>query len=200
MGNLITSVCSLRAINCVFSMSSCMATSRLVHNGKHIQKLVQLFSSPEILWFGRLYLVTKVLLNLDRFHNILVSIQYLKLWKSSIMDQFLTFRKRVYRDLKEMRTGINDSQLNFAFFGLDFGLSFDTISFKLISNTDDAFRCEINSSKAKPSPPASMFSPYRQNKHSHVETNSRENGWTIARRHKKEWAFKFWLKPRAIVN
>ena len=46
--------------------------------------------------FGRLYLVTKVLLDLDRFYSILATIQYFKRWKSAIMDQFMTFRKRVY--------------------------------------------------------------------------------------------------------
>ena len=51
----------------VFSMSSFIATSRLVHNGGYIQKLLQLFHSPEILWFGRLYLITKFLLNLIDF-------------------------------------------------------------------------------------------------------------------------------------
>ena len=33
----------------VFSMSSCMATSRLVHNGGYIQTQLQLLNSPEIL-------------------------------------------------------------------------------------------------------------------------------------------------------
>ena len=48
-------------------------------------------------YFNRLYLVTKVLLNLDQFHNILATIQYFKFWKLAIMDQLVTFRKRVYR-------------------------------------------------------------------------------------------------------
>ena len=33
----------------LFPMSSCIATSRLVHNGRYIQKLSQLLNSPEIL-------------------------------------------------------------------------------------------------------------------------------------------------------
>ena len=43
----------------LFSMSSCIATKRLVHNGGYIQKPLQLFNSPEILSCGRLCLVTK---------------------------------------------------------------------------------------------------------------------------------------------
>ena len=43
-----------------------------------------------------MYLVTKVLLNLDRFYSILATIQYFKLQESVIMDQFVTCRKRVY--------------------------------------------------------------------------------------------------------
>ena len=42
-------------------MSSCTATSRLVHNGGYLQKLLQLFNSPEILLFGGLYLLAGVL-------------------------------------------------------------------------------------------------------------------------------------------
>ena len=75
----------------VFSMSSCSATSRLVHASGKIQKL---FNSPEILSFGRLHLVTKILLNLDLFHSIVASIHYSILWKSAIMDQFVTLCKR----------------------------------------------------------------------------------------------------------
>ena len=78
----------------VFLMSSCIATSRLIYKGRHIQKLLQLFNSPEIL-FGRVHLVTKVLLNLDRFYSILATTEYFKFWKSAIMHQFVTFRKRV---------------------------------------------------------------------------------------------------------
>ena len=33
----------------LFSMSSCIATRRLVHNGGYIQKPLELFSPPEIL-------------------------------------------------------------------------------------------------------------------------------------------------------
>ena len=33
----------------VFTMSSCIPTSRLIHNGGYIQKLLQLFNLPEIL-------------------------------------------------------------------------------------------------------------------------------------------------------
>ena len=33
----------------VFSMSSCIATSRLVRDGGYVQKLLQLSNSPEIL-------------------------------------------------------------------------------------------------------------------------------------------------------
>ena len=69
----------------VFSMSSCIATSRLVHNGGYIQKLLQLFSPSEILWFVWAYLVTKVLLNIDRFYSILAVIQDCKLWKCTII-------------------------------------------------------------------------------------------------------------------
>ena len=42
------------------------------------------------------YFVTKVLLNFDRFYSILATIQYFRLWKSAIMDHFVTFRERVY--------------------------------------------------------------------------------------------------------
>ena len=41
--------------------------------------------------FGRRYLATKLLLNIDRFHSILAAVQRFKLWKSAIMDQFVTF-------------------------------------------------------------------------------------------------------------
>ena len=43
-----------------------------------------------------MYLVTKVLLNLYRFCSILATTQYFRLLKSAIMDQFVTFLKRVY--------------------------------------------------------------------------------------------------------
>ena len=66
--------------------------------GEYIQKLLQLSDSPEILIFGRLYLVIKVFLNLDQFYSILATIQYFKLPKSAIMDQFVTFRKLVYKE------------------------------------------------------------------------------------------------------
>ena len=56
----------IRSID-LFSMLSYIATSRLVQSGRYMQKLLQLFNLPEILWFGRLHFVTKVLLNLDRF-------------------------------------------------------------------------------------------------------------------------------------
>ena len=75
-------------------MSSSIATSRLVHNGGYIQKLLELLDSPQILLFGRLYLVTEVLLNPDRFYSIMATMEYFKVWKSAIMDQFVTFRKR----------------------------------------------------------------------------------------------------------
>ena len=77
----------------MFSISSCTATIRLVHNGGHMRKLLKLLNSPEIMCFGRMYLVTKVLLNLYQFYSILATIQYFKLWKSAIMNQF---HKRVY--------------------------------------------------------------------------------------------------------
>ena len=64
--------------------------------------------------------------------------------------------------------------VDFFYFWLNFGLQFDTVSFKLISNTADALGCKINSSKAKPCPPALMFSPYLQTKHSQVVTTGRD--------------------------
>ena len=67
----------------VFSMSSCTETSKLVHHGGYMQKLSQLFTSPEILLFERQYLVTKVLLNADRFYIILATIQYFKFHSSN---------------------------------------------------------------------------------------------------------------------
>ena len=72
-------------------MSSCIATSRLVHNGGYIRKLLQLSSSPEILIFGRLYLVNKVLLNLYRFDGILATLQYLKCRNLALWVSFLRF-------------------------------------------------------------------------------------------------------------
>ena len=83
----------------VFSMSSCIATSRLVDNDGRIHPKNRYNFSVhlDILSFGGLYLVNKVLLNLDRFYSILTTIQYFKLKKSAIMDQLVTFRKRVYR-------------------------------------------------------------------------------------------------------
>ena len=56
-----------------------MHSNKLVHNGGYIQKLLQPFNSLEILWFGRLYLITKVLLNLDKFYSILAVILYFEL-------------------------------------------------------------------------------------------------------------------------
>ena len=41
--------------------------------------------SLEILSLGRLYLVTKILLNLDLFDSILAAIQHFELWKSAII-------------------------------------------------------------------------------------------------------------------
>ena len=79
-----------------FPFRHAFAISRLVHNGGYIQKLLQLLNSLEILWSGRLYLVTKVLLNLDQFYRVLTTIQYFRLRKSTIMDQFVTLHKRVH--------------------------------------------------------------------------------------------------------
>ena len=56
----------------LFLMSSCIATNRLLHNGGYIQNLSQRFNSPEILRLGRLYLLTKLFLNLDGFYSILL--------------------------------------------------------------------------------------------------------------------------------
>ena len=53
---------------------------------------------------GRLYLLNKVLLNLDRFYSILATIQYLKVRKSFIMDEFATFHKRIYRSISYVLT------------------------------------------------------------------------------------------------
>ena len=78
------------------SMSSCIATSRLVHNGRYVQKLLQLVNS--FWWFGRMLLVSDMLRDLDQFYTILVTIRHFKLWKSTIMDQFLTFHENVYKD------------------------------------------------------------------------------------------------------
>ena len=64
------------------------------------QKLLQLFNLPEILSFGTLYLITKFLLNLDEFYSILAATQHFKLYKSTIMDQFVTFPKGIYRNKK----------------------------------------------------------------------------------------------------
>ena len=74
-------------------MSSCIATSR------YVRKLMQLFNSLESLRFRGLYLVTKVLLNLDRLYSILATIQHFKL------AQFVTFCKRVYKT-EDRVTGI----------------------------------------------------------------------------------------------
>ena len=39
-------------------------------------------------------------MNLDRFYsNMMATIQHSKLWKSAIMDQFVTFRVRAYTAL-----------------------------------------------------------------------------------------------------
>ena len=121
--------------------------------------------------------------------------------------------RRDIRELKQTRAGsqktafilmelqkVNYSWLNFAFSGSFLVCHWIPFSFKLISNTIDALWYETNSSTAKPCPLASTFSPFRQAKHSYVATNGRHNGWTIARRCKKEWAFKSWLKSRATVN
>ena len=81
----------------VFSMSSCVATSRLVHDGGYIQNCYNFSIHLKFCDFGRLYFVTKVLLNLDRFHTVLATMQRFIFWKSAIMDQFLTCRKRVYK-------------------------------------------------------------------------------------------------------
>ena len=59
----------------VFSILSCIATIRLVHNGGYIQKRLELFSSPEILLFGRLYLVTKASQNVYQFYSILATVR-----------------------------------------------------------------------------------------------------------------------------
>ena len=80
------------------SMSSCIATSRLVHNGRYVQKLLQLVNS--FWWFGRMLLVSDMLRDLDQFYTILVTIWHFKLWKSTIMDQFLTFHENVCKDHK----------------------------------------------------------------------------------------------------
>ena len=54
-----------------FSMSLCIATSRLVYNCRYIRKLLQLSKSLEIVWFGRLYLLTEaftqILIDLTAF-------------------------------------------------------------------------------------------------------------------------------------
>ena len=70
---------------------------KLVHNGRYNQKLLQLLYWLEMLWFGRLYLVTKVLRNFSWIYHIYATMQCFKLWESAIMDQFVMFRKRVYR-------------------------------------------------------------------------------------------------------
>ena len=51
---------SLLPIIDLFPMSSCIATRCLVHNGGYIRKPLELLNWFETLWFGRLYLVTKV--------------------------------------------------------------------------------------------------------------------------------------------
>ena len=88
----------------VFSMLSCTVTSRLVYNSGYIQKLLQLSNSPEILYFGRLYLITIVLLNLDQFYIILTTKrQYFRFRKSAIMDKFVMFRRKVYtKDIQDI--------------------------------------------------------------------------------------------------
>ena len=48
---------------------------------------------------GRMYLATKIFVNLDRFHNIRTATQYFRFWKSAIMDHFLTFCKMVYTQI-----------------------------------------------------------------------------------------------------
>ena len=44
-------------------------------------------------------MVTKVLQNFGWFYCTLPAIKYFKFWKSAIMDQFVTFRKQVYKQL-----------------------------------------------------------------------------------------------------
>ena len=61
-----------------------------------MRKLLQLYNSLEMLLFGQLYFVTKILPDLDRFYSILATVQYFRFWKSAIMDQFVTFHKKVY--------------------------------------------------------------------------------------------------------
>ena len=56
-------------------------------------------------------LVTKVLLNLDQFHSILAT--YFKFWKSPIMDQFVTFRERVYNTTKNVLASLANKLSNY---------------------------------------------------------------------------------------
>ena len=44
-----------------------------------------------------MYLVTKVLLNLDRFYSILAMIRCFDSRKSAIMEQFVAFRNRAHK-------------------------------------------------------------------------------------------------------
>ena len=48
--------------------------------------------------------VTNVLLNSERFYSILATIQYFRLLKSAIMDQFVTFRIIVYWNLAKCKS------------------------------------------------------------------------------------------------
>ena len=82
----------------LFTMSSCIPTRWLVHNGGYIQKPLYFVNWSETLWFGRLYLVTEVLRNFSWIYHIKATIQCFELWKSAITDQSATFRKQVYID------------------------------------------------------------------------------------------------------
>ena len=92
---------SINPITDVLSISSCIATSKLVHYGGYIQKLL-LSKLLELLElridrnFAIWQIVTQDSLNLDRFYStrVLATIQYFKLWKSAMMDQFVTFREK----------------------------------------------------------------------------------------------------------
>ena len=91
----------------LFPMSSYIATRWLVHNGGYRQKPLLLLNRFETLWFGRLYLVTKVSQNFTWTYQIWATIQCFKLWESAIMDQSVTFRKRVYIGACSRKSGRN---------------------------------------------------------------------------------------------
>ena len=76
--------------------TSCIATSRLAHNGRY-PKIVTTFQITSNFFIQRLQLETKVLLYLDRNPSILVRIQYWKLSNSTIMDRYMTFHINVYQ-------------------------------------------------------------------------------------------------------